>query len=148
VSKTGPATLGQSGYLGVHVAAGQGKVVVADVAADSPAAKAGLQKDDVLMKLGGQEIRNPDVFRETLLSHRPGDEVKLVMVRQDKQQETPAKLFPVSGPMGGARPGPAAVQAPTFGITVDEIKEGEGGVITRVAADSPAAQAGLKKDEI
>jgi M6 family metalloprotease-like protein len=148
VSKTGPATPGQSGYLGVHVAAGQGKVVVADVAADSPAAKAGLQKDDVLVKLGDQEIRNPDVFREMMLSHRPGDEVKIVIVRRDKQQEITAKLAAVSRPMGGARPGPVAVQAPTFGIMVDEIKEGEGGVITRVAADSPAAQAGLKKDEI
>src|SRR5438045_9333575 len=73
VKKTGPVVLGQSGYLGVQVAAGsQGKVVVADVVPDSPAAKAGLQKDDVIVKVGDQEVRNPDVFRETLLSHRPG----------------------------------------------------------------------------
>ena len=149
VKKTGPVAPGQSGYLGVHVAAaGQGKVVVADVSPDSPADKAGVQKGDVIVKVGDQEIRTPDVFRETLLSHRPGDDVKIAVVRKDQPQELTAKLGAVSRPMGGARPGPAPVQAATFGITVDEIKEGEGGVITRVAADSPAAQAGLKKDEI
>jgi M6 family metalloprotease-like protein len=149
VKKTGPVTLGQSGYLGVNVtAAGSGLVVVADVAPDSPAAKAGLQKDDILAKVGELDIRNPDVFRETVLSHRPGDEVKITVVRKGVAHDLTAKFGATSRPMGGSRPGPVQVQAPTFGITVDEIKEGEGGVITRVAADSPAAKAGLKKDEI
>jgi M6 family metalloprotease-like protein len=148
VKNTGPVAVGQSGYLGVSVVAGdQGKVIVADVGTDSPAAKAGLHKNDVILKLGGQEVRNPDVFRETLLSHRAGDDVKIVVQRGDKSQEITAKLGAVSKPMGGGRTGPA-VQTPTFGLTIDEIKEGEGGVITRVAADSPGAKAGLKNGEM
>src|SRR4051812_6142268 len=43
LAQAGPAQVGQSGYLGVHVTSGGvGKLVVADVEADSPAARAGL----------------------------------------------------------------------------------------------------------
>src|SRR5262245_37549560 len=45
ISKAAPAAVTQPGYLGVHVAPDkQGRLVVAHLQADSPAAKAGLQE--------------------------------------------------------------------------------------------------------
>src|SRR5437762_13345466 len=42
-------TIGQSGYLGVTLAADKGRLIVADVAADSPAERAGLKRADVIL---------------------------------------------------------------------------------------------------
>ncbi len=153
------ASQGQSGYLGVHVVTSpQGKIVVDDVAIDSPAAKAGLQKNDVIVKVVDQEVQNADVFRETLLSHKPGDPVKLAILRQDKPQELTATLGAISKPMrnergernaGGRGPGSGneAVR-PTIGLTLDDGKLGEGALIRRVISDLPADKAGLKAGDI
>src|SRR5437867_2094191 len=65
-------------YLGVHVdknAAGQ--IVVVDVEPDSPAAKAGLQKDDVLRKLGGRDVKDAIDLRDALQYAAPGEKTRL-----------------------------------------------------------------------
>ena len=69
IKAAGPAVKGQSAYLGVHVTAdSQGRLVVADVSLDSPAAKAGLQKDDVVLKVAGHEVKNPDALSRNVSS--------------------------------------------------------------------------------
>jgi len=48
----------------------------------SPAALAGLQKGDVLVKLGGAEVEDLASFTRALRSHEPGD---LVEIRVDRE---------------------------------------------------------------
>jgi M6 family metalloprotease-like protein len=155
MKKAAPAVQGQSGYLGVHVATNpQGKLVVADVSLDSPAAKAGLQKEDLLLKVAGKEMKNPDVFREMLLAHRPGEDVKLSIVRQETPREITVKLGATSRPVRNTDRGDRGVRGdvgdaarPVIGLSVGEPKEGEGAPITRLLPDLPAEKAGLKVGE-
>jgi M6 family metalloprotease-like protein len=152
------APLGQAGYLGVNVELNpQGKLIVADVAADSPAAKAGLQKDDVIVKVADKEVNNADVFRELLLAHKPGDKVKLAILRQDKPQELTATLAATSRPMrndrgafpGGRVPlGTPDISGPTIGLRLDDGNEKEGAAVRRVVAGLPADKAGLKVGDV
>ncbi len=60
--------------------AGEG-VVFASVVPESPAAQAGLQAADILVKLGEIDIRSYADLNRALRSHRPGDEVA-VQVRR------------------------------------------------------------------
>lgn len=155
---SGGTPLGQAGYLGVNVEfSPQGKLVVVDVALDSPAAKAGLQKDDVIVKVADKEVHNVDFFRELLLAHKPGDKVKLALLRQDKPLELTATLVATSRPMrndrgagpGGRVPlGTPDISGPTIGLRLDDGNEKEGAAVRRILPDLPADKAGLKIGDV
>jgi serine protease Do len=65
--------------------AGDGLVVVF-VQPDSPAAKAGLQKNDVLFEFGDQLLVHPGQFRKLVRRQKEGDKVKLSLFRNGKKQ--------------------------------------------------------------
>ena len=122
----------QVGYLGVLVeTSSQGNLFITGVAPDSPAAKAGLkkedrvdiglgvglginvaakpglQKDDLLLKFGDKDLPDAVAFHDQLLSHKPDEEVKLTIVRKNKLMEVTTKLGAPSKPMhddGSASP--------------------------------------------
>ena len=75
--------------LGLPPGAG---LVVIYVAPDSPAAKAGLQKNDVLAKLDGQLLVVPAQLRKLIQVHKQGDTVELVFYRAGKKQTVSATL--------------------------------------------------------
>ena len=58
----------------------------------SPAEKAGLKADDVIIKFGGKEIKNIYDFTYMLGQFKPGDEVEIVAKRADKEVVLKAKL--------------------------------------------------------
>ena len=76
--------------LGLAPGAG---LVVTYVAADSPAAKAGLEKNDVLVELDGQLLLVPAQLRKLIEVRRSGATIKLVFYRAGKKQETSAALL-------------------------------------------------------
>ena len=132
------------GYLGVSIeTTPQGNLAAADVQPDSPAAKAGIRKGDLILKIGDQEVPDADGFRELLSAHAPGEAVRLGIVRKNRIVELTVTLGAASKPLR-AEGGPRA----TFGVTAAEVKEGEGVLIRRVVPDSPADKAGLKADEV
>jgi M6 family metalloprotease-like protein len=132
------------GYLGVLVeTTPQGNLAAADVRPDSPAAKAGVQKGDLILKVGDKEVLDAGSFRDLLAAHAAGDAVTLGIVRKNRIVELTATLGAASRPLrvdGGPRA--------TFGVAATEVKDGEGVLIRRVAPDSPADKAGLKADEV
>ena len=67
-------------------------LVVRVVMADSPAAKAGLQKNDVLVKLDDQLLTNPGQLRTLVAAKKDGDTVKLTYFRRGQQATIEAKL--------------------------------------------------------
>jgi putative serine protease PepD len=69
--------------LGVQLndAAGGG-AFIADVAAGSPAEKAGLQRGDIVTKVGSKPVNNANDLVDAVQSAKPGDELVLT-VRQD-----------------------------------------------------------------
>jgi len=67
-------------------------LVVLFVQADSPAAKAGLQKNDVLVELGDQLLVHPGQFRKLVRRQKEGDKIKLTLYRNGKKQTASATL--------------------------------------------------------
>lgn len=55
-----------------------------DVRAGSPAAKAGLKAGDILVNFGGKDIQNLYDFTYALRAHKPGDEVEVEVLRDNK----------------------------------------------------------------
>lgn len=67
-------------------------LVVTYVATNSPAAPAGLQKNDVLVELDGQMLVDPTQLRKLVQMHADGDTVEIEFYRAGKKQSATAKL--------------------------------------------------------
>ncbi len=78
---------------------GDGLIVVY-VEPDSPAAKAGLQKHDVLVQLGDQLLVHPHQLRKLVRRQKEGDSIKLTFYRAGKKQSASATLAKTTERMG------------------------------------------------
>lgn len=68
-------------------------VRIADLSSDSPAAKAGLQKGDIIIKLGPYKVINLSAYSNALKNFRPGDSVELIYLRDGKENKTQIELM-------------------------------------------------------
>ncbi len=83
----------RSPELGMRVLDDQGKVLVMDVDARGPAAKAGVMSGDCIQELGGTAITWSPGFARTLLQQTPGVATSLVVLRKGEKKAFP--LVPV-----------------------------------------------------
>ena len=67
-------------------------VAVIEVVASSPAAKAGLQKGDIITKLEGTKVGTVAKLRYELYKHAPGDKIDVTYNRDGKEYTTQIKL--------------------------------------------------------
>ncbi len=81
------------GFLAKHIGleAGRGLLVRA-TAADGPAAAAGLEEDDVIVKANGTEVGRDVPLRKALEGLKPGDEAELEIIRAGKPLKLSVKL--------------------------------------------------------
>jgi hypothetical protein len=115
--------------FGATVAAG---VVIADVAADSPADAAGLLRGDVIEEANGHAVHSGADLRDRADRVAAGEELTLQLRRGGELLVRTVKLGePAAG--GGNR----------FGVTV-----APGVVVAAVFAGSPAAAAGLARGDV
>ena len=63
-------------------------IILVRVLPDSPAAKAGLQDEDVIVQMGGTPIRNTGELSKFLIAHPPGDTVTVVFFRGNEEKTT------------------------------------------------------------
>jgi hypothetical protein len=75
----------------LNLAPGVGLVVIY-VAPDSPGAKAGLEKNDLLVELEGQPLVHPAQLRKLVQVRKEGDKVELTFYRAGKKQTISATL--------------------------------------------------------
>ncbi|HEU5424476.1 MAG TPA: trypsin-like peptidase domain-containing protein [Nitrolancea sp.] len=66
--------------------------LVQSVVDGSPAAKAGLQKGDIVTKVDGQELTTDSSFANTVESHKVGDTLTLTVVRNGQTMQVPVTL--------------------------------------------------------
>lgn len=85
---------GEHGLLGIQVPVGDGKVsesspfIVTGVYMDSPAYKEGIKPDDIIIQINDIKIENGMVYDhiyKKLLLGRPGEKVRIIIKRKDKQ---------------------------------------------------------------
>jgi len=60
-------------------------LLVEEVVSGGPAERAGLQGGDIIIELGGEEIDTFDRLREVIEDHEIGEEVSLVVLRQEEE---------------------------------------------------------------
>ena len=69
-------------FATLTVAHGDGSIVVSSVVPDSPAAAAGLQVGDNMIRLDGQEIATQDDLQKVMAAQKPGDTVPITVKRE------------------------------------------------------------------
>jgi hypothetical protein len=57
------------------------------VRAGSPAEQGGLKADDIIVEFGGAKVTDLQSYSDALYSHKPGEQVKVVIIRDGKQME-------------------------------------------------------------
>ncbi|MCA9349671.1 PDZ domain-containing protein, partial [Candidatus Saccharibacteria bacterium] len=62
------------------------------VLADSPAAKAGLESGDIIIKVDNQDIDQNTNLSSIINSHKVGDKIKLTIIRDNDEQELTVTL--------------------------------------------------------
>ena len=133
-------------------------VAVTQVFPDTPAAKAGLETGDVIVKFNGEAVRDPQQLQLAVERCELGKSVPVEIVRDGKTREL--SYEPAAQPSDfGARPD-ARSGTPRMGQRIDDlgmevvpldadvaqqlgIAEATGVVITSVRSNSPADRAGL-----
>jgi len=68
-------------------------VRIADLSADSPAEKAGLQKGDIIIKIGAYKVTNLSDYSDALKKFKPGDSIELIYLRDGKENKTQIELI-------------------------------------------------------
>lgn len=128
-------------------------IIIADVQEDSPADKAGLARDDVIVEFEGRPADDVGSFRSRIASTRPGTKVSLVILRDGKRMTKKVTIGELDAEHTVTAGGQTGVHA-DMGVNVqnltDDIAERlgyekeTGVVIADVVPGSPAAQAGLQ----
>jgi serine protease Do len=133
--------------------------LVGDVTPDSPGAKAGLQKGDVITALNGQKIADYHDLRLRISQTAPGTPIKMDVYRNGQKQEMTATLseFPEKAQTAENSPqgeSPALDGVQVENLTPDIVQQlnlpssTHGVVITRVDPDSTAAETGLQRGDV
>jgi S1-C subfamily serine protease len=90
-------------------------VVVTQVGPGTPASKAGLRGGDVITKVDGKAITNPDELREAVRAARPGQDLTLSVARGGKSQEVKVRPEEASGDLRFGQPAlPGGLGRPLF----------------------------------
>jgi serine protease Do len=66
--------------------------LVSQVTPDSPGAKAGIEAGDIIVQYNGKEVANSQRLRSAVSATKPGARIKLVVVREGKQETLTVKI--------------------------------------------------------
>ncbi|MEN8718746.1 MAG: DegQ family serine endoprotease [Oceanococcaceae bacterium] len=121
--------------------------VVAEVMDDSAADAGGLEAGDVITRVNDQEIRDFDALRNAIGLNREGDKVKITYLRNGKTRTTSVVLGSSEQLQASSSDLHPKLADVTFADATDD-DAGKGVVVSAIAADSPAARAGLRQGDI
>ena len=76
----------------VTILGGRQVIPVDEVAADGPADKAGMKSGDLIVEINGQKLVTEELLLKVLKGKKPGDPLKLGVIRDGKELEVTAKL--------------------------------------------------------
>ena len=138
-------------------------VLISDVTKDTPAAKAGLQRGDVIVSVDGRKVRTTGELRNAIAATSVNSTVKLQILRNGKPIELSVALAEMPNKIleqGTEKSSPAGRSAPELGLQLQpltpELKRkldapvdvNQGVVITDIDPSSAAARAGLRPGDL
>lgn len=124
-------------------------VVVAEVEAASPAARAGLKVGDVITQVDSGAVHRAHVLRWKISTQGPDKALKLKVLRKGKQQELSVRLLPLPDEEHEGIPldGPDTELESELGALLVDPMEGSGAEVGSLAPESPLAVAGLSEGD-
>lgn len=158
-------------FLGVTTEKNEKGARITSVEKESAAEKMGLQKDDIITKVGDSTIEGSEGLFEAIGKYKPEDKVTITYLRDGKTHTATATLgknkmpkmqaFTLDGnnfrfhmpDMPGLNDRNFRFdfndsQKPRLGLGIQDLAEGKGVKVLNVDEDTPAAKAGLQKDDI
>jgi serine protease Do len=135
-----------------------GGALVSEVTAGSPAAKAGIERGDIILALNGQPVSGPDDLSVHIAEMAPGSTVHLKVARNGQTREMAVTLDELSEKPEESTSGTASTSA-LRGTQVENLTPAtarqlgvpattSGVVITSVDPSSPAAAADLQHGDV
>jgi len=125
-------------------------VYIKAVVDDTPAAKAGFKKGDVLMQIADEKVYTDNQLNKMLQNYEEGQTVKVLVHRDGKMKKLKLTF--------AAKKIPGREKKAYIGITMQEVteavqkrlelKENYGILLTKVVPEGPADNAGLMKDDV
>jgi serine protease Do len=140
--------------LGVKEAQG---ALVADVQADTPAAKAGIKAGDVVLSVDGQPIKDARELSRRIAGFQPGATVKLNVLRDGKERVFDVVLSKLPEQRAAEKPTAPkrqqGAEVPRLGLSLAPANSvagagNEGVVVTEIDPKGPAAERGLKSGDV
>ncbi len=160
------------GYLGMYSAGEVDKtmaqalglnrdrgIIVGQVVEDSPAEKAGLKEDDIIVSLNGEEVSDYDAFRTKVASLKPEEKVDIEVIRDGKEMEISVTLGTrPSDEIASSIPVKEDIQE-KLGFTVTDLTSDikrqlnitndiEGVVVNKISESSNSFERGLQRGDI
>jgi len=123
--------------------------LVADPQKDAPAAEAGIRAGDIIVAVNGKDIKGPRELAREIANFDPGTSVDVKILRRGKEQTISVKLgeLPTEQTAAASQATPdqqSETALADYGLTVAPAEDGAGVIVTEVAPDSPAADAGIR----
>lgn len=156
-------------FLGVMSEKNEKGAKITSVTKESAAAKAGLQKDDIITKVNNQSITDSEDLFETIRKFKPEDKVTISYLRDGQQKTTTAVLgktmdmdvdfnFDDRLDRGFNFEMPELRELeklnwnfsrkPRLGIEIQDTEDGKGVQVIEVEDETPAQKAGLQEKDI
>ena len=124
--------------------------LVAQVAEDSPAKKAGVQIGDVILNVDGKDMEDVRAVSRTVAELKPDTRSKLVVWRDGKRRTLTANIgtFPDTVDVAAVEPGeaPAAAATKSLGLALTQTPDGV--VVQSVDPASDAAEKGIRPGDV
>ncbi len=160
-----------------HKAGSTRRVLIQSVRPGSPAAAAGLQSGDVVVRVGEMTVIDGVDFERAFLDHRPSETLPLLVNRSGKEESLKLQLAALTPEPHSASRQTVAANMPTpalatptagmgradrvweaLGLRLSALPKGDsrlsglpysgGMTVTDVRKDSPAAQSGIRRGDI
>jgi serine protease Do len=133
--------------------------LVSDVTPAGAAAKAGLQKGDIIEELNGQPITGPNDLKLKIASLTPGTTAHLKVNHGGQKKDVTVTLGELPEKTAQNAEAESGEQNPMRGVQVDDLtsevarelglrRDTKGVVVTDVDPDSPAGDAGLLRGDV
>jgi serine protease Do/serine protease DegQ len=119
--------------------------LVSQVVEGSPAERAGIRTGDVITAVNGQPVKSNSELRNTIGLLRVGDKVDIGLMRDGKPIRVTAVIADATAELTG---GPVSIHKSFEGSELADAPDAGGALVKSVEPGSPAAQAGLRADDV
>jgi serine protease Do len=134
-------------------------VLISDVIADSPAAKAGLKPGDILLEFDGKKVEAPGDLQRTVGLAQPGQQSKMKVWRDQAAKTLEIRIGEAPDEREARQQQPSGRATPsTLGLEVRPVtpdlakqlnlKSTDGVIVARVEDSSAAAEAGVQRGDV